>query len=34
VQHGVVTFLAKPFLGSELVAAVKAAIEPAGTQLA
>ena len=33
-KNRVAAFLAKPFLGSELVAAVKAAIEPAGTQLA
>ena len=33
-QSGVAAYLAKPFLGSALVAAVKAAIEPAGTQLA
>jgi two-component system response regulator FixJ len=33
-QSGVAAYLAKPFLGNELVAAVKAAIEPAGSQLA
>jgi FixJ family two-component response regulator len=29
-QSGVAAFLAKPFLGSELVAAVRTAVEPAG----
>ena len=31
-QSGVAAFLAKPFLGSALVTAVKSAIEPAGAQ--
>ena len=31
-QRGVAAFLAKPFLGSDLVAAVKVAIEPTGAQ--
>jgi FixJ family two-component response regulator len=31
-QSGVAAYLAKPFLGSALVAAVKTAMEPAGAQ--
>jgi two-component system response regulator FixJ len=33
-QSGVAAYLAKPFLGTALVAAVKGAIEPAGSRLA